>query len=102
MRLRINRDIKLIAVRVWTTICHSEQVWLVVMSTVYIFIVKVATVYTPALRCAPGLIHKSRDDAMKLRAFVSPDMSIAVVLIIIRYQFPKILTRFRMRVVVEF
>ena len=49
-----------------------------------------------------GLIHKSRDDAMKLVAFVSPDMSIAVVLIIIRYQFPKILTRFRMRVVVEF
>jgi hypothetical protein len=114
MRLRIHRDVKLIPVRVRTTVSHGEYIRLLVVSTVYVLVVEFRTVYAPAFRRA-GLIHKSGDDSVKFRAFVRRRAQIdqrivAVVVLIlivtlkitIRYQSPKVLARFWVRVVEQF
>jgi hypothetical protein len=102
MRLRIHRDVKLIPVRVRTTVSHGEYIRLLVVSTVYVLVVEFRTVYAPAFRRA-GLIHKSSDDSVKFRAFVRRRRAHIVILkITIRYQSPKVLARFWVRVVEQF
>jgi hypothetical protein len=102
MRLRIHRDVKLIPVRVRTTVSHGEYIRLLVVSTVYVLIVEFRTVYAPAFRRA-GLIHKSCDYSVKFRAFVRRRRAHIVILkITIRYQSPKVLARFWVRVVEQF
>jgi hypothetical protein len=102
MRLRIHRDVKLIPVRVRTTVSHGEYIRLLVVSTVYVLVVEFRTVYAPAFRRA-GLIHKSGDNSVKFRAFVRRRRAHIVILkITIRYQSPKVLARFWVRVVEQF
>tara|TARA_B110000483_G_scaffold147337_1_gene175823 strand:+ start:1703 stop:2476 length:774 start_codon:yes stop_codon:yes gene_type:complete len=115
MWLRIHRDVKLVPVRVRTTVSHGEYIRLLVVSTVYVLVVEFRTVYAPAFRRA-GLIHKSGDDSVKFRAFVrrraqiDQRIVVAVVVLIlivilkitIRYQSPKVLARFWVRVVEQF
>ena len=104
MRLRIHRDVKLIPVRVRTTVSHGEYIRLLVVSTVYVLVVEFRTVYAPAFRRA-GLIHKSSDDSVKFRAFVRRRRRAHIVILLkitIRYQSPKVLARFWVRVVEQF